>query len=199
MYCIDAAIRMADIKQNPEGLFLCILDLTGLVLKNCDVHGMLAIFSLLQHQYVERLGTLILYNAPMVFWGLWSVVKGFVDPVTRKKIVFANKSEGKAVFEDLFESQVLPECLGGTGRLIPAVEAVQELLQQQGVKPLQQKVQEQEQQQGEQHEQQQHCENTHAMPVVLSSGAVSSSVGGGAMSLTPPGTATVAAGLPIAA
>ena len=29
MYCIDAAIHMADLKQNPEGLFLCILDLTG--------------------------------------------------------------------------------------------------------------------------------------------------------------------------
>ena len=53
-----------------------------------------------------RLGTLILYNAPTVFWGLWAVVKGFVDPVTRKKIVFASKSEGKAVFEELFESQV---------------------------------------------------------------------------------------------
>ena len=109
----------------------------------------------------------------------------------------------------LYHLQVLPECLGGTGRLIPAVEAVQDLLQQQGVKLLQQKVQEQEQQQGEQEqqqgeqqqqkEQQQQSENTHTMPVVVSSGAVPSSMGGAAMSLTPPATAAVAAGLPIAA
>jgi hypothetical protein len=49
---------------------------------------------------------LILYNAPAVFWGLWSVVKGFVDPVTRKKIVFVGKAERQAVFGELFEPQV---------------------------------------------------------------------------------------------
>ena len=37
-----------------------------------------------------RLAVMYLYNAPKVFWGLWSLVKPFIDPVTSKKIVFLN-------------------------------------------------------------------------------------------------------------
>lgn len=36
--------------------------------------------------YPESLGQLMICNAPWVFTGVWSMIKGWIDEVTRKKI-----------------------------------------------------------------------------------------------------------------
>lgn len=65
-----------------------IMDLKGIGLtKVPSVYGYLRQASAIsQDHYPERLGKLYLINAPWGFSGVWSVVKGFLDPVTVNKI-----------------------------------------------------------------------------------------------------------------
>jgi hypothetical protein len=65
-----------------------IMDLKGVgVTKVSSVYGYVKQASAIsQDHYPERLGKLYLINAPWGFSGVWSVVKGFLDPVTVNKI-----------------------------------------------------------------------------------------------------------------
>ena len=40
-----------------------------------------------QNVYPEHLGNLFLINAPFLFRGLWSAIKGWIDPKTASKFV----------------------------------------------------------------------------------------------------------------
>jgi hypothetical protein len=42
---------------------------------------------LFQDAYPERLGKLVVYPSGVVFWSLWNIVKWFLDPVTREKVL----------------------------------------------------------------------------------------------------------------
>lgn len=44
----------------------------------------------LEH-YPELLGKLFIINAPMIFTGVWAIVKSWLDEKTRKKIVMVGK------------------------------------------------------------------------------------------------------------
>jgi CRAL/TRIO domain len=65
-----------------------IMDLKGVgITKVSSVYGYVKQASAIsQDHYPERLGKLYLINAPWGFSGVWSVVKGFLDPVTVNKI-----------------------------------------------------------------------------------------------------------------
>lgn len=43
-----------------------------------------------QNHYPERLGVLILVDAPFVFRAFWKVISPFVDAKTLKKVVFVS-------------------------------------------------------------------------------------------------------------
>ena len=36
----------------------------------------------------SRLGILFMYEAPTIFWALWTAVKPFIDPETKRKVRF---------------------------------------------------------------------------------------------------------------
>ena len=55
----------------------------------------------------------MIVNAPMLFTGVWSIVKSFLDEKTRKKITIKGGSFHKDLLE-LVESENLPDFLGGT-------------------------------------------------------------------------------------
>jgi hypothetical protein len=65
-----------------------IMDLKGVgITKVPSVYGYVRQASAIsQDHYPERLGKLYLINAPWGFSGVWSVVRGFLDPVTVDKI-----------------------------------------------------------------------------------------------------------------
>lgn len=59
------------------------------------------------------MGNMYIVNAPMLFTGVWAVVKGFLDEKTRSKIKIMGGTFKKELLE-LVESENLPEFLGGT-------------------------------------------------------------------------------------
>ena len=63
--------------------------------------------------YPEIMGQCYIVNAPMIFTGVWAVVKGFIDEKTRKKITIHGSKYQKELLE-LVEPHLLPEFLGGT-------------------------------------------------------------------------------------
>ncbi len=66
--------------------------------------------------YPERLGTLVVVNAPSALSFAWRVVQGFLDPVTKEKIkIYSSKrSEWEAVLQQYIDVDQIPRQYGGT-------------------------------------------------------------------------------------
>jgi hypothetical protein len=62
--------------------------------------------------YPEIMGNLFVINAPMLFSGIWAVVKGFLDERTRNKIKILGGSYLKTLLEFVNEED-LPAFIGG--------------------------------------------------------------------------------------
>ena len=92
-----------------------IMDLQGVgISKVSSVYGYVKQASAIsQNYYPERLGKLYLINAPWGFSSVFSVVKGFLDPVTVKKIHVLG-SGYQAELLGQIPKQNLPKLFGGT-------------------------------------------------------------------------------------
>jgi hypothetical protein len=66
-----------------------------------------------QDYYPEMLGTMYLINTGFLFSAVWTLVKGFIDEKTRKKINVEKSSFQKKLLEHV-EAENLPTFLGGT-------------------------------------------------------------------------------------
>jgi len=79
--------------------------------------------TILQSHYPERVKTIYCFNAPFVFKAFWAMVKPFVDPVTKQKIVFVTGASGMAKFHQNFDDMSnLEELTGGTAKSISAYD-----------------------------------------------------------------------------
>jgi hypothetical protein len=56
---------------------------------------------------------MFIVNAPMLFTGVWAIVKGFLDEKTRNKIKIVGSGFKKDLLE-VIEPENLPDFLGGT-------------------------------------------------------------------------------------
>lgn len=74
-----------------------------------------------QERYPETLGKIFIINAPSAFGSVWSMVKGWVDPVTRDRIqVLKGPEEYQPVLFDFIGEENLPANYGGK---LPALGA----------------------------------------------------------------------------
>ena len=64
-------------------------------MKNAPMKTSRATLSILQNHYPERLHRFLLLNVPTIFSVFWNAIRPFIDPVTRKKIVFVKGSPEK--------------------------------------------------------------------------------------------------------
>ncbi|KAK0389141.1 hypothetical protein NLU13_2716 [Sarocladium strictum] len=87
-----------------------IFDLTGFGLRNMDFHFIKFLISILEARYPETLNVVLVHNAPFVFWGIWNVIKHWLDPVIASKINFTSGSKGMAQF---IPKDNLQKCYGG--------------------------------------------------------------------------------------
>eukprot|EP00698_Gefionella_okellyi_P018248 TRINITY_DN544_c0_g1_i3.p2 TRINITY_DN544_c0_g1~~TRINITY_DN544_c0_g1_i3.p2 ORF type:complete len:238 (+),score=62.96 TRINITY_DN544_c0_g1_i3:264-977(+) len=74
----------------------------------------MATLDVLQNHYPERLGLAVLLNAPMMFSFFWKVVSPFIDPETKKKIVFLDNKKMAAFLTEKFEPEQYEAEYGGT-------------------------------------------------------------------------------------
>ena len=104
-----------------------IMDLKGVGLSNMNsVYGYVKQASAIsQNYYPERLGKLYLINAPWGFSSIFSIVKGFLDPVTVEKISILGSGYQTELLKQI-PSENLPkqfggvcECKGGCGMTDP--------------------------------------------------------------------------------
>jgi hypothetical protein len=92
-----------------------IMDLKGVgIMKAPSVYSYVKQASALsQNYYPERLGHLFLINAPWGFSSVFSVVRGFLDPVTVQKIHVLGSNYQKELLDQV-PAENLPEIFGGT-------------------------------------------------------------------------------------
>jgi hypothetical protein len=92
-----------------------IMDLKGVTLtKVPSVYSYVRQASVVsQNYYPERLGKLYLINAPWGFSTVWSVVKGWLDPVTVSKINILGSGYQSEILKQI-PAENLPKAFGGT-------------------------------------------------------------------------------------
>lgn len=67
-----------------------------------------------QSHYPERLGVIIVVNAPRLISLVWNVVRTYLDPVTRDKIhIHASETEWRPIIDKLIDRDNLVDTLGG--------------------------------------------------------------------------------------
>ncbi|KAJ3206131.1 cytosolic factor, phosphatidylinositol/phosphatidylcholine transfer protein [Entophlyctis luteolus] len=92
-----------------------IMDLKNVALSTFpSVYGIVkSVSAIAQDYYPEMLGKMFVINAPMLFTGVWSLVKPMLDEVTVRKIVILGPTYLPTLLETI-DSENLPRCLGGT-------------------------------------------------------------------------------------
>jgi hypothetical protein len=64
--------------------------------------------------YPERLGNMIIINAPTMLSIAWRVIQTFLDPVTKQKIrIMSSRSEWEPVLQEFIEKDQIPKMYGG--------------------------------------------------------------------------------------
>ena len=71
----------------------------------------------LQECYVERMSKVYMTNAPLIFRTFWSIVKPFLDPVTKAKVVFCSNKKGIQDLKDNFDEKKVEKCALGVSDL----------------------------------------------------------------------------------
>lgn len=121
----EAAVRSCGSQSlklgRPTGKWLVLVDARSMDLKSMLKPAALKLLGRIadidQKHYPERLGAMIVINAPRVFHALYPVMSHFVDETTRQKIhLYPDMVQGLTALHELVElSQISPE-YGGTGK-----------------------------------------------------------------------------------
>ncbi|KAF7663296.1 hypothetical protein LDENG_00214340 [Lucifuga dentata] len=102
----------------PISCWTCLVDLEGLNMRHLwrpGVKALLRIIEVVEANYPETLGRLLILRAPRVFPVLWTLVSPFIDENTRKKfLVYAgNNYQGPGGLVDYIDREIIPDFLGG--------------------------------------------------------------------------------------
>lgn len=89
LYNLETAIKTGE-ERGTEQMCL-VFDLSGFGPKSMDYEVVRRLIELLANYYPERLGLVLLLNAPSIFNVFWRFIRPYIDPVTFDKIQFANK------------------------------------------------------------------------------------------------------------
>uniref|UniRef100_A0A8C9SWG9 SEC14-like protein 1 n=1 Tax=Scleropages formosus TaxID=113540 RepID=A0A8C9SWG9_SCLFO len=104
--------------RRPVSCWTCLVDLEGLSMRHLwrpAVRALLRIIEVVEANYPETLGRLLIVRAPRVFPVLWTFISPFIDENTRKKfLIYAgNDYRGPGGLVDYIDCEVIPDFLGG--------------------------------------------------------------------------------------
>jgi hypothetical protein len=118
----EMALRLMREKSRDSGFnietFTVVIDAAGWTMKLATkdaytfIKGMASCDS---NHYPERLGCLVVVNAPTALSFAWRIVSGFLDPVTQSKIhIYSRRSAWEPVLKNLINEDQIPLQYGGT-------------------------------------------------------------------------------------
>ncbi|KAH8812285.1 CRAL-TRIO domain-containing protein [Xylogone sp. PMI_703] len=87
-----------------------IFDLTRFGLRNMDFHVVKFLIQVFEARYPETLGVVLVHNAPFIFWGIWKIIRPWLDPVIASKIHFTRNNNELTNF---ISPENLQTCYGG--------------------------------------------------------------------------------------
>ncbi|XP_036445237.1 SEC14-like protein 1 [Colossoma macropomum] len=102
----------------PISCWTCLVDLEGLNMRHLwrpGIKALLRIIEVVEANYPETLGRLLIVRAPRVFPVLWTLISPFIDENTRKKfLIYAgNDYQGSDGLVDYISRDFIPDFLGG--------------------------------------------------------------------------------------
>jgi len=74
---------------------------------------------ILQGHYPERMYRAYICHPPFIFRTFWAVIKPFIDPVTKDKVVFVHGQDGLNILERDFGLSKVEDYIGGTKKRKP--------------------------------------------------------------------------------
>ena len=95
IYTLEKLCNLCDINEESEGKFCLVIDLDRFSLQNMDYQCVKKIISFLKNCYPERLGVCLIVNSPWIFYSCWTIIKCFLNDVTRSKFLFCGNAEYK--------------------------------------------------------------------------------------------------------
>lgn len=107
VYTIETA-RM--VLRPPIDTATIVFDMTSFSMANMDYTPVKFMIKCFEANYPESLGTVLVYKAPWIFNAIWSVIRGWLDPVVAGKVHFVKNPDELEAFVP--KSQILAE-LGG--------------------------------------------------------------------------------------
>lgn len=118
VYAIERAIAATE--KNGFEKIVIIMDFENWSLKHAaPMETTKQTIHILQECYVERMSRVYFTNAPIMFRTFWNMAKPFIDPVTKKKIVFCSSKPGKEELKKHFDEKKVEKCALGTETLRP--------------------------------------------------------------------------------
>ncbi|XP_046855313.1 SEC14-like protein 1 [Xenia sp. Carnegie-2017] len=105
-------------KGAPISSFTCICDLEGLCLRHLwrpGVKALLRVIEVVEANYPELMGRLLIVRAPRIFGVLWTLVSSFIHENTRKKFLIysGNDYQAPGGLTDYIPEEYIPKFLGG--------------------------------------------------------------------------------------
>ncbi|XP_035876850.1 SEC14-like protein 5 isoform X2 [Phyllostomus discolor] len=102
----------------PISSWTCLVDLEGLNMRHLwrpGVKAFLRIIEVVEDNYPETLGRLLIVRAPRVFPVLWTLISPFINENTRQKFLIYSGSnyQGPGGLVDYLDREVIPDFLGG--------------------------------------------------------------------------------------
>ena len=96
----------------------CIVDLEGLSMRHLwrpGIRALLRIIEIVEANYPETMGRLLIVRAPRVFPVLWTLISPFIDENTRQKFMIygGNDYKGPGGLIDFIDEKYIPDFLGG--------------------------------------------------------------------------------------
>ncbi|XP_010642438.1 SEC14-like protein 5 [Fukomys damarensis] len=102
----------------PISAWTCLVDLEGLSMRHLwrpGVKALLRMIEVVEDNYPETLGRLLIVRAPRVFPVLWTLISPFISENTRRKFLIYSGSDyqGPGGLVDYLDRDVIPDFLGG--------------------------------------------------------------------------------------
>uniref|UniRef100_A0A7S4UWI1 CRAL-TRIO domain-containing protein n=1 Tax=Ditylum brightwellii TaxID=49249 RepID=A0A7S4UWI1_9STRA len=123
VYHVERAIACTARKSGLEK-FNIVIDYKGFRLRDAPpMSTSKHTLEILQDYYPERLHRAYMFNPPFIFRTFWNLIKAFVDPVTKQKIVFCHGKAGLVEMADKFDMSTVEDFTGGTAGELRAFDS----------------------------------------------------------------------------